>query len=109
MRAFFSKILTITCLWLLCFTYILATAGSIQYTYDNQGRLVSVESPGKYRIQYSYDPAGNRISKTVELSSNSFDSDGDGDIDGKDLSAFINTWDGTSESLSSFAAVFGTD
>ncbi len=107
MNAIFKGILL--CLLMLYFTAVLATANNLQYSYDEEGRLVSVEHTGKYRINFSYDPAGNRISKTVELSSNSYDRDGDGDIDGKDLSAFIKTWDGASESLGNFTAVFGTD
>ncbi len=86
----------------------LSVAESLQYTYDEQNRLIRVENPEKYRIDYSYDPAGNRISKKVTFLSVSLDSDNDGDVDGKDLFVFIGSWDGSSEKLAGFAAVFGT-
>ncbi|MBN2274340.1 MAG: T9SS type A sorting domain-containing protein [Bacteroidales bacterium] len=37
----------------------------ISYTYDKQGRLVAEHNESVYRIQLSYDPEGNFISKTV--------------------------------------------
>ena len=87
----------------------LSLAGSLQYVYDNQNRLVSVESPGKYRIEYSYDPAGNRTAQKIKFLSSSYDIDGDGDVDGKDLAGFTGSWDGSAEKLTGFAAAFGTN
>jgi len=86
----------------------ISAAASLHYTYDEQNRLICVENPEKYRIEYSYDAAGNRISKKVTFLSVSFDSDHDGDVDGQDLFAFTGSWDGSSEKLADFAAVFGT-
>ena len=87
----------------------LSVADTFQYAYDNQNRLISVENPGKYRIEYSYDLAGNLTAKTVELSETSYDSDHDGDIDGKDLYAFMVSWNGTTDNLADFAMMFGTN
>lgn len=87
----------------------ISAAGSLIYSYDNQDRLVAVENPGKYRIEYSYNPAGNRISHKIELSAVSFDHEGDGDVDGKDLVAFAASWDGSTDALAQFAAAFGND
>ncbi|MBW1940420.1 MAG: RHS repeat protein [Deltaproteobacteria bacterium] len=42
-------------------------AGDVNYTYDALNRLTVAEKPGEYRIEYSYDAAGNRTYKVVEL------------------------------------------
>lgn len=94
---------------LLLFFAGLSLAGSLHYVYDSQNRLVSVENPGKYRIEYSYDPAGNRTTKKIIFSTSYYDIDGDGDIDGKDLAGFTGSWNGNSEKLTGFAAAFGTN
>ncbi len=50
----------------LLFSGLLSSAQSvISYTYDKQGRLVSEHRESVYRTQFSYDPEGNFISKTV--------------------------------------------
>ena len=82
-------------------------AGTINYTYDEVHRLISAEKPDEYRIEYTYDPAGNRTAKTIQLSVPSFDYNGDGDVDGSDLARFCNEWDGSLQMIYDFAVVFG--
>ena len=82
-------------------------AGTINYTYDELHRLISAEKSGEYRIEYTYDPAGNRTTKAIQLSAPSFDYDGDGDVDGSDLAHFCNEWDGSLQMIHNFAVVFG--
>lgn len=40
-------------------------AGTAQYTYDNLNRLVQVQYDDGTIIQYTYDAAGNRLTKKV--------------------------------------------
>ncbi len=87
----------------------ISNAASLHYTYDDRNRLITVENPGKYRIEYSYDPADNRISRRIQLSDISFDSDHDGDVDGQDLTDFAGSWDGDSDTLAQFAIAFGSN
>ncbi len=42
-----------------------AMAGTAQYTYDNLNRLVQVQYDDGSSIQYTYDAAGNRLTKQV--------------------------------------------
>ena len=84
-------------------------AGTINYTYDELNRLISVEKPDEYRIEYNYDAAGNRTAKVIQLTTPSFDYDGDGDVDGSDLASFCTEWDGNSQMLEGFATVFGSN
>ncbi len=83
-------------------------SGSLIYTYDQKGRLISVEYPGNYRIEYSYDPAGNRTQKLISISTPSPDFDDDHDVDGLDLHQFIGEWGNTNIDLPTFARQFGT-
>ena len=69
-------------------------AGILEYTYDELHRLVSAEKPDEYRIEYIYDPAGNRTANVIQLAIPSFDYDGDDDVDGSDLAHFCNEWEG---------------
>ena len=82
-------------------------AGTVEYTYDELHRLISAEKPDEYRIEYTYDPAGNRTAKAIQLSAPSFDYDGDGDVDGSDVAHFCNEWDGNLQMIHNFAVVFG--
>ena len=76
--------------FLLCsFPFPWAFAGSAQYTYDDQKRLIKIEYNSGAVIQYTYDEVGNRTSKvvsTVPLCEGNFDSDSD--VDGSDLAVF---------------------
>ena len=58
---------------LLFFFCIILTAtgltGTAQYTYDNLNRLVQVQYDDGTTIQYTYDAAGNRLTKEVTASS----------------------------------------
>jgi len=82
-------------------------AGTINYTYDESHRLISAEKPDEYRIEYTYDPAGNRTAKVIQFAVPSFDYDGDSDVDGSDLARFCNEWDGSLQKIHDFAVVFG--
>lgn len=42
-----------------------AYAGRVNYTYDDAHRLVKVEYEGGQTITYSYDKAGNLVSRVV--------------------------------------------
>lgn len=42
-------------------------AGSIQYTYDSLNRLTKVEREDGTAVEYTYDAAGNRLTKTVTV------------------------------------------
>jgi YD repeat-containing protein len=42
-----------------------ALAGTAQYTYNNLNRLVQVQYDDGTTIQYTYDAAGNRLTKEV--------------------------------------------
>lgn len=81
-------------------------AGPI-YQYDQANRLISVEYPSGYRVEYSYDPAGNRSQRLVSIVADPNDLNGDGDVDGADLALFQTQWDGTDAALTSFALAFG--
>lgn len=82
-------------------------AAGLIYQYDDANRLISVEYPSGYRIEYSYDPAGNRSQCVVSAIADPNDLTGDGDVDGVDLALFQAQWDGSSTSLASFAQAFG--
>jgi len=82
-------------------------AAGLVYQYDQANRLISVEYPSGYRIEYSYDPAGNRSQHLISIVADPNDLDGDGDVDGADLALFQTRWDGTEASLESFAQAFG--
>lgn len=79
----------------------------LQHGYDDLNRLMWTESPGKYRIEYTYDAVGNRLSKVIVIEKSYETYDDDNDIDGLDLSYFSTRWDGTDQSLSDFANDFG--
>ena len=40
-------------------------AGSVDYVYDNLGRLIAINYDNGTTITYSYDNTGNRITRTV--------------------------------------------
>ena len=42
-------------------------ADSAQYTYDNLNRLIQVQYEDGTTIQYTYDPAGNRLTRQVTV------------------------------------------
>lgn len=42
-----------------------AFAGTTNYTYDEQGRLVQVQYPNGSTVTYTYDNAGNRTQTVV--------------------------------------------
>ena len=93
---------TLTCALLFFFSAPGLTA-ELTYEYDELNRLISIEQPGRYFIEYTYDEVGNRISKTVTPVS----LDDDTDFDGIDLYLFIMQWDETAGSLPDFAGLFG--
>jgi len=96
-------------LFITCLLPPLGSTGTLFYEYDDAHRLIRVEKTGEYVIDYTYDEAGNRTTKVVQLESPSFDYDQDGDVDGLDLADFISCWDGTPQALSDFAGLFGSN
>lgn len=50
-------------------------ADAVTYTYDDAGRLTSVNYPNGTVIAYTYDPAGNLTSRTVTGGSGSSSAD----------------------------------
>ena len=82
-------------------------AANVVYTYDNNGRMISAEYDDGTAIFYSYDAAGNRLTKEVisENHCNNADRDTDGDVDGSDLAAYISNSMGIS--LGDLAEYFG--
>ena len=64
----------------------LVSAGSLTYTYDNLHRLIMAEFSDGSVIEFTYDAAGNRITKEV-MPGNTCEGDfgKDGDVDGSDL------------------------
>jgi YD repeat-containing protein len=54
---------------LLCTLFLVAPAlaGSITYTYDDAGRLVTADYGNGSAIAYTYDNAGNLLARTVGL------------------------------------------
>ena len=82
-------------------------AAGLIYQYDQANRLILVNYPSGYRIEYSYDPAGNRSQRLVSIVADPNDLNGDGDVDGADLAFFQTQWDGTDAALASFALAFG--
>nr|WP_319396425.1 hypothetical protein [uncultured Desulfobacter sp.] len=84
-----------------------AFSGTIFYEYDNLNRITKMENSGVFSIEYSYDAAGNRTQSSVSVQGTAFDTDGDGDVDGEDLHAFVADFSGDAGALSSFANSFG--
>ena len=82
-------------------------SGTVIYEYDNLSRIIKMENPGIFIIEYSYDAAGNRIQSKVSVQGTEFDTNGDGDVDGEDLHAFAATFSGDTKGLNSFANNFG--
>ena len=84
-----------------------AFSGTVTYEYDHLNRIIKMENPGVFIIEYSYDAAGNRVQSNVSVQGTTFDTNGDGDVDGKDLLIFAADFSGDSSTLSSFANNFG--
>jgi len=69
-----KRILSVTLLFFILSAFSSATAGTTSYQYDNLHRLIRMEWLDGTAIVYTYDDAGNRVTKDVTLP----DSDGDG-------------------------------
>ena len=85
----FSKALTVL-LSLCCLLIILpASSYAETYSYDAAGRLTGVIYDDSSSIIYTYDAAGNRLSRIVAASAGcKGDFNKDGDVDGHDLVSF---------------------
>lgn len=81
-------------------------SANVIYTYDNNGRLISAEYSDGTAIFYSYDAAGNRITKEVISGNhcNNADRNADGDVDGSDLFIYMSDMN---IDLADFSANFG--
>lgn len=85
----------------------LAFSETVTYEYDHLNRVIKMENPGVFIIEYSYDASGNRIQSSVSVEGTPFDTNGDGDVDGEDLYAFATNFTGDTGAVSSFANSFG--
>ena len=56
----------IALMWISTLTY--AANGSVAYTYDALGRVTTASYDTGVCIIYSYDPNGNRLSETINVS-----------------------------------------
>jgi YD repeat-containing protein len=66
MRKWFYKLIV----WAVFFCLLWVTpvlADVAQYTYDNLNRLIQVQYEDGTSIQYTYDAAGNRLTKQVTV------------------------------------------
>jgi len=100
-----SPMILFFCTMLLTIPSILL-ADTVQYQYDAAGRLTGATYDDGSRIGYSYDAAGNRITKTVTPGVVCpSDLDGDHDVDGTDLALFVSG--GGSITVEEFAGDFG--
>lgn len=108
----FLKLICITLIFLFSFApCISAFAENVDYIYDDLNRLKRVEYGNGRTIEYTYDEVGNRTQKTVNaVGPAAYDSDGDHDVDGKDLWEFVGQYQQgnyTATDLSNFANVYG--
>jgi YD repeat-containing protein len=68
---------------LLCFSASpYATAGTVNYTYDDAGRLIKVDYGDGKTIEYTYDKAGNLLQRAVTAPESDTDGGGGGGGDG---------------------------
>ncbi len=61
--------------------HVYAKEGSIQYSYDLSGRLISAQYPDGIKIIYVYDEAGNLKSTVVQEDKTEEESTGSGDLE----------------------------
>jgi YD repeat-containing protein len=55
--------------WTLLLLTICCAAETVNYTYDNAGRLTRIDYGSGVSISYSYDAAGNVLNRTVSRAS----------------------------------------
>ena len=67
MKNCFSKLLVILPLFLTLFVFHFAIAGTVNYTYDDAGRLTKVEYDDGSTIEYTYDNAGNLLQRKITV------------------------------------------
>jgi YD repeat-containing protein len=76
---------------LFCFFVSLSFAGTTAYQYDDLNRLIRAQYPDGKVIEYTYDAAGNRVSKVITGGGFSpGDANGDGSINVQDVICIIN-------------------
>ena len=71
-----KKIVSLIVILFSLFIILPALAGTVQYTYDDLNRLIGVEYENGTVIEYTYDAAGNMLSKDVTTFVADSDSDG---------------------------------
>ena len=54
---------------MLLFAAASCVGDTVNYTYDNAGRLVRIDYSSGSAITYTYDPAGNLLSRSVKTAS----------------------------------------
>ncbi len=100
-----SSMIVFFCTLLLSMPSILP-AGTVQYHYDAAGQLTGATYDNGTQYIYTYDNAGNRVTKTVTLGDVCLgDQNGDQDVDGLDLASFAAG--GAGITLEAFAQDFG--
>lgn len=100
-----SFMIIIFCTVLLSMPSMLS-AGTVQYHYDAAGQLTGATYDNGTQFIYTYDNAGNRVTRQVTLGDVCLGNlDGDHDVDGADLALFAAG--GTSVTLEEFAGDFG--
>ena len=69
----------------------LSFAGTTTYQYDDLNRLIRAQYPDSKVVQYTYDAAGNRVSKVIRGGGFSpGDANGDGSTNVQDVIGIIN-------------------
>ena len=84
MKKMLSKIWVLFTLILFLYSIPYAAAGTVNYTYDDAGRLIKADYGGGKTIEYTYDKAGNLLKKTVSTAGGTSvpcDFNGDGKTD----------------------------
>lgn len=67
-RTIYARTVLATAMWLCAFEA--SASGTITYSYDALGRLVTVDMPASVQSTYKYDDAGNRYEQKVTGSPN---------------------------------------
>ena len=64
-----SGLTTSVLIWTVLFLTVCCAAETVNYTYDNAGRLTRIDYGSGVSISYSYDAAGNVLNRAVSRAS----------------------------------------